>query len=45
MHLMVYMIAERHSGICTNDFAQTFLSLLERLGQSGLAQKVNPAKK
>jgi hypothetical protein len=45
MHPMAYIIAMCHSGICTNAFVQTFLSLLGRLGQSGLAQKANPAKK
>jgi hypothetical protein len=34
-----------HAGISTIAFVQTFLSLLGRMGQSGFAQKANPAKK
>jgi hypothetical protein len=42
---MAYMIVWRHTGISTIAFAQTCLSLLGRLGQSGFAQKANPTKK
>jgi hypothetical protein len=42
---MRYTIVWRHAGISTIALVQTFLSLLGRLGQSGFAQKVDPAKK
>jgi hypothetical protein len=45
MHPMVYTIAQRCYGIHRKAFVQTFLSLLERLGQSSFAQKANPAVK
>jgi hypothetical protein len=42
MHPMAYTIAQHCSGIHRNAFIQTFLSLLGRSEQSGLAQKANP---
>jgi hypothetical protein len=45
IHPMAYMIAQPGSGIGRNAFVQTFFSLLQRLGQSGLAQKADLAEK
>jgi hypothetical protein len=43
-HPMAYTIAKHPTGVSTNAFIQTFLFLLGRIGQSGLAQKANPAE-
>ncbi len=42
---MAYMIVWRHTGISTVAFVQIFLFLLGRSGQSGFAQKADPANK
>jgi hypothetical protein len=42
---MAYTIVWCHTGISTIAFVQTFLSLLGRLRQSGVAQKADLAKK
>jgi hypothetical protein len=45
MHPTTYTIAQHCYGIHRNALVQTFLSLLGRSGQSGLARKANPAMK